>query len=315
MSVDDRYAKALEAALGRIARLGGDCRNDPGSSRASIICTNSERQVRFLSHRRHRTRPHRGSITPVGTQRLRGLVHTNDRGIAALLDVLIGETLVCSGSFEEAADVVLAHPAITVVTLAGDRFSHVGWRIGAGRDGATRAALDAATGELNRLGGEVTTLSDVRDDAHRGYVVLLDRRRAADRNLDRLNNSLRSLEAALSNANRQLELTRSQVGITQAEIATVDSEATLVGDRVADTQRQLELFETEESAVRERSAAAAEARRAISSSTALGQSAHCVAISRSTRGGTRRASSAPHRTARRVRRGDRRASGVAAPSC
>ena len=51
-------------------------------------------------------------------------------------------SLLCRGGLEEALRLAEDLPGYTIVTTAGDRLSARGWRIGAARSGATRAALE-----------------------------------------------------------------------------------------------------------------------------------------------------------------------------
>ncbi|MGA8296200.1 MAG: AAA family ATPase, partial [Acidimicrobiales bacterium] len=74
-----------------------------------------------------------------GSSSLRAAVRTSDPAISALLDRLIGDIDVVRGSITEALDRALAEPDRTFVTLEGDRLSPLGWRVGTGRAGTTRA--------------------------------------------------------------------------------------------------------------------------------------------------------------------------------
>ncbi|MCU1494243.1 MAG: smc, partial [Acidimicrobiaceae bacterium] len=82
--------------------------------------------------------------TPPGTEELRISVSSPDPAVEALLDELLGDVVLCRGGLDAALDASLAMPDHVVVTPEGDRLSRHGWRLGAGRAGATRAALDAA---------------------------------------------------------------------------------------------------------------------------------------------------------------------------
>ncbi|MEA2716809.1 MAG: chromosome segregation protein, partial [Actinomycetota bacterium] len=75
---------------------------------------------------------------------LRSVVRSPHPGVERLLGHLLAATVVVDGGWEAAVDATLAFPEVVAVTRAGDRISAVGWRLGVGAPGATRAALDEA---------------------------------------------------------------------------------------------------------------------------------------------------------------------------
>ena len=75
---------------------------------------------------------------------LRSVVRSGHPGVERLLRHLLAGVVVVDGGWEEAVDVTLAFPDVVAVTRAGDRISSVGWRLGVGAPGVTRAALDEA---------------------------------------------------------------------------------------------------------------------------------------------------------------------------
>ncbi len=75
---------------------------------------------------------------------LRSVVRSRHPGVERLLRHLLADVVVVDGGWEEAVDVTLAFPDVVAVTRAGDRISAVGWRLGVGAPGVTRAALDEA---------------------------------------------------------------------------------------------------------------------------------------------------------------------------
>ncbi len=75
---------------------------------------------------------------------LRSVVRSTNVGVDRLLRHLLAGVVVVDGGWEEAVDVTLAFPDVVAVTRAGDRISAVGWRLGVGAPGVTRAALDEA---------------------------------------------------------------------------------------------------------------------------------------------------------------------------
>ncbi len=260
VQVDDEHGLAFEAAL-------------EGALDSAVIAGSTNAKV-ALSRLRELgeggsllvTPAHGGAaagtaVSLVGTSPLRALVSTSDRDVSALLDVLIGGVLLADGGFDEATELALNHPDVTIVTDEGDRFSRVGWRIGAGRSGATRAALDHAKELESSTQVQLIELGRIRDESRALRDLLVDRQRQADRNLDRLNSVVRSLEARHSDSITELEEVSALERVTQTELTELTNEVGEASERVASTQRQLELFETEESAARERAEQAADARR------------------------------------------------------
>jgi chromosome segregation protein len=80
---------------------------------------------------------------PAGTELLASCARATHPGVAPLLDRLLAGVVLCRGDLSVALDLAETLPAGTVVvTLEGDRFSADEWRLGAGRAGATKAALE-----------------------------------------------------------------------------------------------------------------------------------------------------------------------------
>ncbi|MGO8874452.1 MAG: AAA family ATPase, partial [Acidimicrobiales bacterium] len=95
-----------------------------------------------------------GAVLPIDTGReaassfgpdsLRARVRGTQPGAEALLDALLADVVLCSTGIRDALDLAGRSSAETVVvTVEGDRLSSRGWRLGAGRAGATRAALES----------------------------------------------------------------------------------------------------------------------------------------------------------------------------
>jgi chromosome segregation protein len=122
--------------------------------------------------------------------------------VGVLLDTLLAGAVVVDGSWSDALDVAIAHPAAVVVTRAGDRFSATGWRAGSGATGATGAALDEATTALETAR---TAAAASRDALHTSRSAHADARRALDaarsaeqqalRDRDKANSRLGTLKA------------------------------------------------------------------------------------------------------------------------
>ncbi|MGP8162430.1 MAG: chromosome segregation protein SMC [Acidimicrobiales bacterium] len=178
---------------------------------------------------------------PPGAEALRQAVRAADPAVAALLDRLIGEVEVVRAGPEAVIERALADPGCTIVTPEGDRFSPFGWRIGAGRAGATRAALDAARttdGEAARAVEHATTLAA---EARRELAATRAAAQEARRGVDRLLGERASDETARAGIVRHLELVAEEEAAAaaeqaaaaaarqQAEQAWVEAEDTLTG--------------------------------------------------------------------------------------
>jgi len=112
------------------------------------------------------------SQLPAGriAERLRDRVRSEVPGVAAVLDQLLTGVLLCRGDLTDALRLAEELPGWTVVTSEGDRFSARGWRIGAARSGATRAALEAVRREAESA-ADLASAASSEADATRGELV------------------------------------------------------------------------------------------------------------------------------------------------
>ncbi|MEE2769025.1 MAG: chromosome segregation protein SMC [Actinomycetota bacterium] len=143
VEVDDGYEAAFEAAAAD--SLDAIVVNGVGQARVAIEAL---RRSDFSA-----------SVLAVGTafpgepastvgEPMRPHVHTRLDGVNALLDRMLHGVVIVGGELRGVVDVALEHPDLVIVTHAGDRFASNGWRIGAGRRGATQAALEEAEARL-----------------------------------------------------------------------------------------------------------------------------------------------------------------------
>ena len=145
VAVDEGWEGAFEAAVGEA--LAAAVVEDPDAARPALVAL-SEAQVAGAVLGGHL---HPGEPPPVG-EPLRPHVRARSKAVAAVLDGIIGSVAVVP-SWREALDAVEAHPDTTVVTLAGDCFSRVGWRVGVTRTGATGQALEESRESLRLARG------------------------------------------------------------------------------------------------------------------------------------------------------------------
>ncbi len=169
---------------------------------------------------------------PVSCEWLRPLVRSVDADVEALLDRLLAGVVLCREGFEAAITVALESPAATVVTLEGDRFSATGWRVGAGRGGATRAALERARRQEEATAAGAMAAATASDE--RAALLAAARRAAseAERESERLGAALAQLE----HAERE---TAGRVASLHAQLRTADDEAAAAASVLAEAEREL----------------------------------------------------------------------------
>ena len=155
-----------------------------------------------------------GAVHP-GLDRLRARVRVGTASalgraaeVEAVLDRLLADVVVAA-DWQEAADLALAHPALTVVTPAGDRLSGFGWVVGAGGVEAALAAAEAARAEAEAAGEETrrtgTELAEAKtaverasqsaSEAARHLERTAERRSAASAALARVEGEVQALES------------------------------------------------------------------------------------------------------------------------
>jgi chromosome segregation protein len=116
--------------------------------------------------------PAGGPSSPVTPDSLRRRARGTRPGAEVLLDRLLEGVTVCSGGLREALDATEKAPGgAVVVTLEGDRFSKRGWRLGAGRAGATRAALEAVEIEALSADRVASGARNAAEQARRSWAV------------------------------------------------------------------------------------------------------------------------------------------------
>jgi chromosome segregation protein len=169
---------------------------------------------------------------------LRDRVRSQARGVGAVLDQLLAGVLLCRGGLVEALRLAEELPGNTIVTTEGDRFSARGWRIGAARSGATRAALDAVRGDAESAIGlartamsaaevDRETLASARaasTEAARRFVNAVATRTQVQAAQAQLAQRLVRLDAERSDASSAHEAALRLLAATQAELALREAE-------------------------------------------------------------------------------------------
>ena len=147
VEVAEPYGLAFEAAVEGL--LGAVVISGTSQAREALEHLRSAGLSGAVLAASARSGPHRsGQEVLPGTERLLDQVRATQPEVAALLAELLADVLVCSGGFATSLELALEAPDRCIVSLDGDRFSNLGWRIGAGRAGVTRAALDKAKADL-----------------------------------------------------------------------------------------------------------------------------------------------------------------------
>ncbi|HEV8065048.1 MAG TPA: hypothetical protein VGP46_09460, partial [Acidimicrobiales bacterium] len=113
------------------------------------------------------------TVGDVATDRpdlLRRVVRPTTPGVGGLIDRLLDGVVLCRGDLGSALELIAELPeGSVVVTLEGDRFSARGWRLGAGRAGATKSALEVVRLEsilAEQEADEATAAAESARQAH-----------------------------------------------------------------------------------------------------------------------------------------------------
>jgi chromosome segregation protein len=198
---------------------------------------------------------------PRKAEALRDAVRSADPAVSQLLDRLIGDVEVVRAGPEAVIERALREPGRTFVTPEGDRFSPLGWRIGAGRAGATRAALETARTADTDAGIAFERALTVFEEARHSLAVARSAARETRQQVDRLSGAQASDEATRVDLARQLELLAAEDTAAkdeQAAAAAVVEEAEGV---LAESENRLAAAEAAQEA--ESALAEATARREI----------------------------------------------------
>jgi chromosome segregation protein len=158
---------------------------------------------------------------PAGAESLRDAVRAADPAVARLLDRLIGDVEVVRAGPDAVIGRALADPSRTIVTPDGDRFSPLGWRIGAGHTGATRAALEGAAAEETDAATAADRAAVGADDARRELATARAAAQEARHRVDRLIGGQQSDELVRAELARQLRL------VTDEEAAAVAAQSAI----------------------------------------------------------------------------------------
>jgi chromosome segregation protein len=195
---------------------------------------------------------------------LRDRVRSQAPGVSAVLDRLLAGVWLCRGGLVEALRLAEELPGSTIVTLEGDRLSARGWRIGAARSGATRAALESVRRDAESAAELARTAMDQADadretlagaraatvEATRRFDNSVAARTQAQVAQAQLTQRLVQLEAERSGvlsaheaALVLLTATEAELAVREAELATAEGaelEALAVAEETARVRKALD---------------------------------------------------------------------------
>lgn len=203
---------------------------------------------------------------------IRQHVRSADPHVNRLLDGLLAGAVLVDGGWTAALDTALAHPGAIVVTRDGDRFSPLGWRVGAAGAGATGAALEEAKARLAateaELARRVTEVAAARvaeqsaREAEAEVARRLDatdaRFAAASERLARLQADRRDavteaegVQAALADATARAERERARAGELAAVLPGLEAEESAEAEQARARQQALDSVEARAAVLRD----------------------------------------------------------------
>ncbi len=200
-----------------------------------------------------------------GGDGLRARVRGRRPGADRLLDRLLAGVVCCERGIRQALELAAAGgPATVVVTTEGDRFSARGWRLGAGRAGATRAALESVLAEAAVAGEEAEAARMSAEESRRAWS-------AARRAASEASSAAASAAAEARQTEEQTEEATERLGGLSAELDRLEaarenasSEVGRLAAQLDDHEARLALAEQGEAERQAAETAVAEARRQLS---------------------------------------------------
>jgi chromosome segregation protein len=255
------FEAAVEEALGAVVVDGG------GSARAAVehlhasgldgavLAVGSGPSADPLSAR---TVPH-------GEELLRGKVRATRPGVEALLDHLLAGVILCRGQLVEALDLAerTVSSGAVVVTIAGDRFSAKGWRLGAGRAGATRAALDSVADEAARADAAAAEARQAAAAARARHAAARSATKEVSRSYEAAAAEARQGSQRQADARHRLQLVSEQQQAAEGPHEEIALRVAALGAVLEEHEAALGEAERAEADLRAVAAEAAEARRRL----------------------------------------------------
>ncbi len=278
VEVDEGWEAAFEAAAGEtLAAVVVEDHNAARRSLSALRRADHAGAVVALPDpgaARRETVPAMAGLIAGGLEPVSRHVRARLPAVSALLERRLAAAVAVEGGWQDALDVAVAHPDLTVVTRAGDCCAGGVWRVGTGRIGATGAALEEAATrqeQATAIATEVTTEAAEAAravEAARSELGELRRRDEANTNRRRVaEEALRRMEA------EQADVV-SEHGAIEAQRIEIEARVARELDRVAELEVLLPALEE---------AAAAEAEQALAERadrSRLAEQAEAVAAER-----------------------------------
>jgi chromosome segregation protein len=201
---------------------------------------------------------------PGGTELLRSCVRATQPSVDPLLDRLLAGVVLCRRELGDALDLVTALPdGASVVTLEGDRFSADEWRLGAGRAGATKAALEVVRLDAVLAESEATDARAQAEAARQAYGVARASASELGRAFATAAAEERQTRAQREDLARRHALLREQVPAASAALAECRRQAAVLGTALTGHEAALGAAEELERRVVDVAEAAAGERRRL----------------------------------------------------
>jgi len=159
-----------------------------------------------------------GAVTASArTEPLRSCVRATHRSVGTLLDRLLAGIVLCRGDLVAALDLVDSLPdSAVVVTLEGDRLGADRWRLGAGRGGATRAALEAVCLEAGVAEASAGAARGVAEEARQAHAAARSAAMEHGRRYETARAEERQATSQREDLARRLQLLREQAPLAGA---------------------------------------------------------------------------------------------------
>jgi len=201
---------------------------------------------------------------PAGTELLRSCVRATHAAVDPLLDRLLAGVVLCRRDLATALDLVETLPAgIVVVTLEGDRFSADEWRLGAGRAGATKAALEVVRLDAVLAEGEAAEARALAEAARQAYALERQDASESGRRFATASAEERQCKAQQQELARRLQLLREQVPLASAGLGELRRQVSVLGAALEAGEAELALAEQFERDIADVAEVAAAERRRL----------------------------------------------------
>ncbi len=246
VAVDPGYERAFEAAV--------------EESLTAVVVLGTKEAKGAIEHLRSLGAA--GAVVPAGPQpatpaggadSLRRHVRGTRSGLDGLLDRLLGGVVVAESGIAEAVEMASADPTAIVVTKEGDRLSGRGWRLGAGRAGATRDALESVESALDGADRRSVETAERAKTARQAWQEARSAVGAAARRAESAGATERQSAARLAEARERLVLLEGE--IARLEAAEQEAAAAAAHHEAIQAEQEMLLTAAEEQEAAEKRAA------------------------------------------------------------